>query len=505
MSHADYQNHTGAASARIVSVLVLAAPACVLGFAAARYHSPLLASGAVAELLGGLLFVRYQAAWRPPASASVALLYIMALGWLWFATRTAPDAFAHASRGFFLVAVVGLVVGHDLIRTGLEPRRRAQKLCRRLANRSHWPATLGEFPELPEVRALAGVVREDAGPVIGLFEHTRAEVRAAALLTLRDRPYWRPGESAAVVRAIKAAPEPAVRAAGLTALSSATDPVVLGVVAGFLRDPAAEVRQAAIESLLAGGEAKWPAARDMIRDALANPNPAADAAVAATAGRLPAMAVCDLAVWACEPEPLASRAVRTLIAHFTHVLRTQDVPELPAELGRQIVDPQTPPALRVELAGLLRGLGLLTPALLDRMSDADQPGPVRLLAAEEILRHDPSDAEALDVLRGLGRQSNRDTAMAIARLLQTYLGMDMGLPDEAVATNSKQAVEAARRVLTWATGRPNVPSTPMPKLTAVPPGAPSSRPRGGPPPKAPPDAAPTATNRRSSLFRWLPG
>src|SRR5690606_25445714 len=60
-----------------------------------------------------------------------------------------------------------------------------------------------------------------------------------------------------------------------------------------------------------------------------------------------------------------------------------------------------------------------------------------------------------DVLRGLGRQSHRETVLTIARLLQTYLGVDVGLPDgPPLAANSKAAAEAAKRVFQWATGRP---------------------------------------------------
>jgi hypothetical protein len=77
-----------------------------------------------------------------------------------------------------------------------------------------------------------------------------------------------------------------------------------------------------------------------------------------------------------------------------------------------------------------------------------------LLAAEMMLAQQPDHHVALDVLRGLGRQSHRETALAIAKMLQTYLGLDMGLPtDGPVAANSKVAADVAKRVLQWATGR----------------------------------------------------
>ena len=87
------------------------------------------------------------------------------------------------------------------------------------------------------------------------------------------------------------------------------------------------------------------------------------------------------------------------------------------------------------------------------MTDADQPGPVRLLAADIMLKDDPTDGSALDVLRGLGRQSNRDTALAIARILQNRLQLDLGLPGSGVVPTSKQSIDITQKVLRWATGR----------------------------------------------------
>lgn len=445
-------------TARLISLLILTAPAAVLGLAAARYDSGLLAIGSAAGLLGGLLFARQQAVWRPPASGSVVLLYLISLGWVWFATRESPDAFARAARGFLLIGSVMLLVGHDLARTGLEPRRRANKLCRALAGRVRWPERLSGFADLPEVRAMQDAVRDDPGPALRLLGDPRPEVRTAAFVALRARTYWRPGEAAAVLDAIRVTVEPRVRAAGVLSLESANDPDTVIVLGELLRDPTPDVRHAAAVSLLTASGRRWPVARDLVRNALADPVLVSDGALPGGPGRLPAMAVCDLTAWAAEPEPLAGRAVRTLVEHHAAQVRGGDCPELPAELGQQVLDAQTPPALRLELAGLLRGLGLVTPDLLDRMTDVDQPGPIRLLAAEMMLAQNAAHSVAIDVLRGLGRGSHRETALAIARLLQTYLGLDMGMPDGPVATNSKVATEAAKRVLQWAAGRPAGPA-----------------------------------------------
>jgi len=438
---------------RAVSALILAAPATVLGIAAYRYDSGLLTVGCVAELLGGMLFVRHRAAWRPPASGSVILLYLMGLAWLWFATHSNADSYARFGRGFLLLAAVGLVVAHDMIRTGLQPRRKAQMLCRRLLARTRWPVYPAEYAELPEVRSLQDALRDDPGPAIELFDDPRAEVRLAAFLTLRGREYWRLSESAAVLTSARTTIEPTVRAAAVLALATANDLDTVEAVAAYLQDSSPEVREAAAVALLTGGGSRWAVVRDYLRDSLADPMRASDGALPGATGRLQAMAVCDLTVWAAEGEPLAERSVLTLLRHYAACLRSGDYPELPAELGRQVTDPQTPPALRLELAALLRGAGMIAPDLLDRMSDADQPGPVRLMAAEILLAADPNSPDALDVLRGLGRQSNRESILAIAKLLQKHQCLDMGLPDGPIAANSKAAAETARRVLQWATGR----------------------------------------------------
>jgi hypothetical protein len=439
---------------RVLNLLVLFAPAAVLGLAADRFGSSLLALGAGAAAVGGLLFVRAREAWRPPVSGTVILLYLSALGWLWFATQGNQDSFVRWGRGGLLLAAVLLLANHDLVRTGVGPRRKAAKLCQALLGRRRWPDHPAAYAELPEVRALQEALRDDPGPAFDLLADPRVEVRTAALVALHQREYWRPGEAAVVLEAVHVATEPRVRIAGLAALWSANDPDVLMTVADYLRDASPDVRRTAAEALLVHGQSHWPLLRDPIRAALADPVLANDGSLLGAAGRLPAVAVCDLAAWASEPDPLATRATRTLIDHYAVFLQDGSQPGLASEIGVIVTDPTTPPGLRLELAGLLRGLNLIPPTLLDRMTDSDQPGPIRLLAAEILLAADPTNEDAIDVLRGLGRQSNRETALAIARLLQTYLRLDMGLPATAVAANSKLAADAAKLVMQWASGRP---------------------------------------------------
>jgi hypothetical protein len=119
-----------------------------------------------------------------------------------------------------------------------------------------------------------------------------------------------------------------------------------------------------------------------------------------------------------------------------------------------MLDDTISPGLRIELAALLRDHHLLGPDLLDRMTNLDQPGPMRLFAAEVMLKMNADDPDGVDVLRGLGRQPNRELAIQIGAILQEVLGIEMGMPGggQLPPPHSTQAADVARRVLAWANG-----------------------------------------------------
>ena len=76
------------------------------------------------------------------------------------------------------------------------------------------------------------------------------------------------------------------------------------------------------------------------------------------------------------------------------------------------------------------------------MTNADQPGPVRLLAAEVLLRPTRATRTAIDVLRGLARQPNREIALTIARRSPDLpRGGPRAAARTGVAPNSKAAAE----------------------------------------------------------------
>ena len=441
------------ALAHAVSLGLLLLPAVLLAIAAERYQSPLLLAGAIAELLAGGLFLRTREVWKPPASASLILLYLMGLGWIWFATQGSADTYIRAARGTLILVALLLFAQHDLIRTGVEPRRRARRLTNRLLTRVGWPTTLSDFARIPEVIELRSVVRDDPTLVLILLDDRRPEVQLAGLSALQGRLYWRWDEAGTLLKMARATHVPEVKILVVLALGTADNADIMDGVVEFLKDGSKDVRHAASESLLMGGERRWAMVRTSIRTLLADPLFLSDGSLPGAAGNLAPVAVCDLTGWASEPGPISERAVRTLLDHFHKLLQTDDHPGLPAELGRQLTEESTPPILRVELAHLLHQHTLIPDDLLDRMTDADQPGPVRLLAADIMLKDDPTDGSALDALRGLGRQSNRDTAMAIARILQNRLQLDLGLPGSGVVPTSKQSIDITQKVFRWATGR----------------------------------------------------
>ena len=158
MNHSNLNAASSLSRTHVVSVLLLAIPPVVLMFSAMRHDSFLLACGAAGALLGSLLFVGYARIWRPPVCGSVILITLIGLAWLWFGVQGEVTAFDHLSRASLLSLAIGLLMANDLTRSGVEARRRAVKLCRKLQERTWWPQEPSEFALLPEVRALRFVL-----------------------------------------------------------------------------------------------------------------------------------------------------------------------------------------------------------------------------------------------------------------------------------------------------------------------------------------------------------
>jgi len=456
--------HNLTLSAWAFSLVILGLPTAVLGLLAYRSGSFEVAVGAGVQALFLLVFLRAHPVWRPPVSVSVVILYLIALGWAWLPLRTSSDWAPHLGQGVLLLGGVVLLAAHDMTRTGAEPLRRANRWARRIRSRRRWPEQLADCRVLPEVVGLRNATRDEPAPALALLSDSRVEVQAAALGSLEHRPHWRPGEAEYVLKFGRESGEPAVRVAAVYALAGVTEQELVAGLASFLRDNAPEVRLAAAEALLWGVDSRWAFARDGVREALADHKLRDEGALFAGMGRLPAAAVADMITWSAEHPPLAHRAILTLIEHYHAELAAGERPELGSELATMMLNNETSPALRVELAALLRDHHLLSPDLLDRLTNLDQPGPMRLFAAELMLRINPHDPDGIDVLRGLARQPNRELAVQVAAVLQNVLGLNIGLPEgELPASNSKQASDLARRVLAWANGaNPDILANPTP-------------------------------------------
>ena len=232
--------------------------------------------------------------------------------------------------------------------------------------------------------------------------------------------------------------------AGAYALAGVSTSELVDGLSGFLSDMAPEVRLAAAEALLWDGDRRWPLARDGVREALSDPRLADDGPLFLGTSRLPAAAIADLTTWSAEHPPLAHRA----ILHAHRAISPRPARRRPPRTAERTRAPDAlprlrRPGLRIELAALLCDHHLLGPELLDRLTNFDQPGPMRLFAAEVMLQTDPNNSDGVDVLRGLARQPNRELAVQIGGILQNVPGIDLGLPagSKLPAPNSKPAAD----------------------------------------------------------------
>jgi hypothetical protein len=276
-------------------------------------------------------------------------------------------------------------------------------------------------------------------------------VRIAALAALEFRQNWDRGQAELVLHVAQHAAEPPVRAAAITALANLDDRIMIEVLAEFLRDPSWEVRRAATEALLWDCERRWIWVRHAVRRCLGDPALQEDGALRSEGQPLTAEAVADLTAWAAEKGILGVRAALTLASHYGRCLSERSDPALVGELSRQLANPQTAPALRMELAGLLQQHQFLERGVLEKLIDPTNPAPLRLLAVEALLAEGDHPA-AVAALHELARLPNREIALATADVVQRRLGVDLGLsPRQPLPPiHSRQAAEVTRRVMMWA-------------------------------------------------------
>jgi hypothetical protein len=416
----------------------------------------MLLLGSIFQSLVCCLILFNQRGWREPAGPSVITLYLIGLGWLWIVQGMQPQFaqnwYPHFAQSVLLIVPLFVFAVQTLTNTGAASLRRARVLAQRLADRKDWPADLSACRDLPEVKAFREALYLDATPALNLLHHPRLGVRVAALAALEFRTNWRAGQVDLVVHVAQVSEEPIIRAAAVYALGNVEDRLLIETLAQFLRDPSWEVRRAATEALLWDSERRWPWVRHQVRQSLADPACQGDGPLCPAGQFFPEEAVADLNAWVSEKGILAARAAQSLAVHYLTALNEQMDPLLVQELQDKVADPHTAPALRLELAGVIKTAGTWDKGHLEKLLDPSNPASLRLLAAETLLDEGTHD-QAVATLHDIARLPNREIALATAEVVQRRLGVDLGLPigQPLPPVHSRQAAEVTRRVMVWAT------------------------------------------------------
>ncbi len=444
-----------ALSGRVARAMLLLLPAGLLLVAAWRTLDDInlnLWLGTAFQLLVCLLTFLTRRSSRQSLGPAIVTLYIIALGWLWLGSPHGDDWFLSLAKALLLVVPLISFSLQVLAESGATTQRRARLLAERLAARRDWPADLNACRYLPEVKAPRQALHLDATPALALLSSPRPQVQVSALAALEFRNHWKKGQPEIVLQAAQRAAEAAVRTTALAALGNLDDRSLVEHLAEFLRDPSWEVRRAATEALLWDSEHRWTWIRHAVRRALADPACAADGALRFEGQPLTREAVADLTAWVAQKGLLGQRAAQTLGVHYARALSECPSEDLVAAMRRQLVQPQTPAPLRVELARLLQNGQALDRPLLEGLLESANPAPLRLLAAEALLADGTTHPAAVTALRDLARLPNREIALEAADVVQRRLGIDLGLAlGEALPPNhSRQAIEVTRRLMQWA-------------------------------------------------------
>jgi hypothetical protein len=389
--------------------------------------------------------------WRQPVGPSAVVLFVIGLGWLWLAASARDDWYTHLALALLLIVPAVLFSAQVFLDSGAPRLRRARILGERMGRRPDWPGDLAACRTLPEVKELREALVLDAAPALLLLDDPRPQVRMIALSALEFRKRWRPGQAELVLQVAQRAEEAPIRAAAVMALGNVDDPVLLGKVAGYLRDRSWEVRRAASEAILWDCEHRWMTLRQTIRATLNDISFQDDGPLRFDCAMLTTDAVRDLNSWANEKGVLGQRAALTLGFHYGRVLNDRHEAGLLSELCEQLGNRHSPPALRMELARLLQAHKELDFDLQEKLLDTANPAPLRLLAAEAILAT-CTHTGAVAALHDLAHLPNREIALATADVVQRRLGVDMGLShgQPLPPAHSRQATEVARRLMAWA-------------------------------------------------------
>jgi hypothetical protein len=436
----------------LFGLLVVALPTGIL-YAFEQYQlasdRERLQYGIGVEILIGLLILRqFGALWLPYARVTT-LLYLGAFIVLWSAKPLSDHWLTPLAYGLFTVVPLTLIALQELLSSGSATHRKARFLVHQIAKRTNWP-TLEETRKHPDGLQLRDLLQDDPTPAIALLGHPRPEVQLCALAALQYRPRWRRIHAQILLQTAQASTQPLIRSSALTALANVEDPMIVNALVPYLRDSSMEVRRAAAGALLWKSEKHWTSIRSSLRASLSDPKCARDGAFPCLT-TLPPQALNDLTVWAGEIGSVGQRATLTLTTYYRRIVREERNTSFCQHLANQMVQTNVPAAVRVEIGYMLRDQGWIDHATAEKLLVETQPGPLRIIAADIILNH-VKDQRAIEVLKEIARQPNRELSLAAAVVIQKSLRVDLGLPlgEDPPAPNSKQAAEVVRQVMQWA-------------------------------------------------------
>jgi HEAT repeat protein len=388
---------------------------------------------------------------RISASPTYILHYLLALAWFWIGAGREQHWYPYVAQAVLLVIPLCIFARQTLHSTGAATQRRAEFLAETLASKDKWPFDLAECRAWPELKAFREALYLDATPALKLLESPRHEVQFAALVALEFHKNWRAGQAEKILKAAVDTDDEDVRAAAVLAVANVEDRYLVESVANYLADPSAKVRRAASEALLWDLENRWGWIRHAVRKALGNPHATNDSVDVFAYLSLPNAAVDDLIAWTAEKGLLSQRAASVLAGYYGKRLDVDSEGKLCKKLCKAVAQMKLAPALRFELARVLCARQQLTQAAAETLLDGANPVPLRLVAAESLLQQGQGDL-ARATLLDLARIPNRELALSTARVVQRYMGIDLGLmlSEPLPALNTRQAQDAVIRLIRWA-------------------------------------------------------
>jgi hypothetical protein len=366
--------------------------------------------------------------------------------------KSADDWYFLLLQGLLPLPLLGVMSAFTIRQSGALLIQQAQRVAGQILHKIDWPTDLQTFKDLPLIQEFSESIRFDATPAVQMLENPKFQVRLAALTAMENRRYWRAGQIERVVALLHKETQPELLAAAMRTLIDTHESRILETVAEKLKHPHLTVRLAAATVVLreTTSRRRWSYIRNGVHNALCDGSYRDGGSLLPPAVRLNRDAIEDFLAWSGERGLIGARASQTLVTHYAQQMVERPV-ELTPYLQQLAKETSRSTELRVALTRLLCERGYADQAFLEVLLDAANPAPLRLLAADALLKAGPH-MRSIASLRELGRQPNRELALDTADVVQRRLGVDMGLAmgQALPSVNSNRAVEVQRRLMSWA-------------------------------------------------------